>query len=193
MLLLGGSVANLIQKNSVFCKVIKSLAVVFAGTFLAVSVESSQISKEQIRGLDEQVQDIKSDVLEISTDLNQLEEKLLYPSGTQVAFFISLVADEDFQLDAVEIELNGKPVAHHIYSFKEQNALINGGVQRVYTGNARTGDHQIKVGFRGKTELGSEFNKVADYTLSKSVGPDFIEIRLVSSSIGSGDVEFIER
>jgi predicted nucleic acid-binding Zn-ribbon protein len=37
--------------------------------------------QQQMKGLDEQVQEIKSDVLDISQELSRLEEKLLYPSG----------------------------------------------------------------------------------------------------------------
>jgi hypothetical protein len=87
----------------------------------------NEISREKIKGLDEQVQEIKSDVLDIAEELNQLEEKLLYPSNTQVAVFVSLVSGETFLLDSVEIKLDGKPVAHHIYTFKELEALQKGG------------------------------------------------------------------
>jgi hypothetical protein len=52
---------------------------------LSVAASGQEISREQIKGLDEQVQEIKSDVLSIAAELNQLEEKLLYPSNTQVA------------------------------------------------------------------------------------------------------------
>src|SRR5262245_14439081 len=51
---------------------------------------AQQNDQQQMRGLDEQVQEIKSDVLGIAAELNQLEEKLLYPSGTQVAVFVAL-------------------------------------------------------------------------------------------------------
>ena len=47
---------------------------------LSVTAHGQEISREQIKGLDEQVQEIKSDVLSIAAELNQLEEKLLYPS-----------------------------------------------------------------------------------------------------------------
>src|SRR5215471_10698652 len=55
--------------------------------------------QQQMRGLDEQVQEVKSDVLSISAELNQLEEKLLYPSGTQVAIFIALAKGDQMRLD----------------------------------------------------------------------------------------------
>src|SRR5574340_524314 len=61
--------------------------------------QSKNAPKEQNKGLDEQVQDIKTDVLSIAAELNQLEEKLLYPSDTQVAIFVSVAKGEKFRLD----------------------------------------------------------------------------------------------
>jgi hypothetical protein len=58
-----------------------------------------------MQGLDEQVQEIKSDVLRIAAELSLLEERLLYPSGTQVAVFVSLAQGEAFQLDSVQIQI----------------------------------------------------------------------------------------
>src|SRR5215510_6006463 len=80
---------------------------------------AQQNNQQQMRGLDEEVQQIKSDVLGIAAELNQLEEKLLYPSGTQVAIFIALAQGDQMRLDAVRLEIDGKLVAHHIYSAKE--------------------------------------------------------------------------
>src|SRR5262249_44691189 len=79
--------------------------------------------REQMRGLDEQVQEVKSDVLSIAAELNQLEEKLLYPSNTHLAVFVSLAGGESLRLDSVRIQIDGQPAAAYIYSFKELEAL----------------------------------------------------------------------
>ena len=150
---------------------------------LSGTAYAQEISKEQIKGLDEQVQEIKSDVLSIATELNQLEEKLLYPSNTQVAVFVSLVSGETFRLDSVEIQLDGNPVAHHIYTFKELEALEKGGVQRIYTGNIRSGDHDLEVSVIGKSSGGGDFQKTNRFKVNKDVGPKIVEISLASQSI----------
>jgi len=140
-----------------------------------------------LKGLDEQVQEIKSDVLSIAAQLNQLEEKLLYPSNTQVAVFISLAGEERFRLDSVAIELDGSAVAHHIYTFKELEALQKGGVQRIYTGNIRAGAHKLQVSVMGKTSGGSDFQKTESVTVTKDVGPKIVEISLAPHRIGFKD------
>ncbi len=168
---------------------LRELVFVASFAFFAVS-SADEVSREQIKGLDEQVQDIKKDVLSISTELNLLEEKLLYPSNTEVSLFVSLSADDGFRLDSVEIVLDGKDVAHHIYSFKELEALRAGGMQRIYTGNVRTGSHEIKVGLIGQSASGNEYREVESYQLEKGVGPGFVEISLSSPGIGSEGIEF---
>jgi len=150
---------------------------------LSAAAYGEEISREQIKGLDEQVQDIKSDVLSIAAELNQLEEKLLYPSSTQVSIFVSLLSGETFRLDSVEIRLDDKPVAHHLYTFKELEALQKGGVQRIYTGNARSGDHDLEVSVIGQTGSGTDFEKSEHFRVNKDIGPRIVEISLASQSI----------
>jgi len=154
---------------------------------LSFAAYGREISREQITGLDEQIQEIKSDVLSIAVELNQLEEKLLYPSNTQVAVFVSLVSGETFRLDSVEIQLDGKPVAHHLYTFKELEALQKGGVQRIYTGNIRSGDHDLQVSVIGKSSGGADFRKTERFKVNKDVGPKIVEISMAAQSISLKD------
>lgn len=150
---------------------------------LTLPAFAQEVSKEQIKGLDEQVQEIKSDVLGIAAELNQLEEKLLYPSDTQIAVFVSMAGGEKFRLDAVEIQLGGKPVAHHLYTFKELEALRKGGVQRIYTGNIRTGEHDLQVTLTGKSEGGADLRRTESFKVDKDVGPRVVEVSLASQDI----------
>jgi hypothetical protein len=150
---------------------------------LSVAAFGQEISREQIKGLDEQVQEIKSDVLSIAAELNQLEEKLLYPSNTQVAVFVSLEKGETFRLDSVEIQLDGNPVAYHIYTFKELEALQKGGVQRIYTGNFLSGDHDMQVSASGKSIGGNDFRKTERFKINKGVGPEIVEVSLAAQNI----------
>src|SRR5512144_3399632 len=148
----------------------KGIVFGISALLLSAAAYGQEISKEQIKGLDEQVQEIKSDVLGIAAELNQLEEKLLYPSNTQVAVFLSLASGETFRLDSVEIRLDGEPVAHHLYTFKELEALRKGGVQRIYTGNVRSGAHDLQVLVLGKTEGGNDLKRSGGFKDTKDVG-----------------------
>ena len=126
-----------------------------AMVMLGFPAYAEEVSKEQIKSLDEQVQEIKADTLSIGTQMRLLEEKLLYPSSTQVAVFVSLDNAAKFRLDSIEIQLDGKPAAQHLYSTKELEALQKGGVQRIYAGNIKSGEHDLQVLLTGKTAGGS--------------------------------------
>ena len=147
--------------------------------------KAESVSKEQMQSLDEQVQEIKSDVLSIAAELSRLEEKLLYPSNTQVALFVLLAEDETFRLDSVRIQIDGELVAHHIYSFKELEALQKGGVQRIYTGNIPTGEHQLEVTVAGKLPGGSDFSGTESFGFSKDVEPKLVGITLAGKDSGA--------
>ncbi len=145
------------------------------------------ITREQVKGLDEQVQEIKGDVLAISAELNQLEEKLMYPSNTEVSVFVSMRPKDDMMLDSIEIQIDGKPVSTHIYSFKELDAIKKGGVQRVFTGNITTGTHDMEVTVMGKTSGGSDFTRTESFKVNKEVSPKIVEVALSGQGISFKD------
>ncbi len=141
---------------------------------------AGEVSREQIKGLDEQVQEIKSDTLGIAAELNRLEEKLLYPSNSQLAVFVSLAPGAKFRLDAVEIQLDGKAVAYYLYTLKELEGLQRGGVQRIYTGNVRSGDHNLQVSVIGKSSSGTEYRHSASFKVTKDVAPKLVGVTLAA-------------
>jgi hypothetical protein len=166
------------------------LGLLWVALQFAVSAGAEEVSREQIKGIDEQVQEIKKDVLSISSELKLLEEKLLYPSNTQIALFVSLPGKEKFRLDSVEVMLDGKTVAAHIYAFKELEALQAGGMQRIYTGNVQTGEHLLKVGSIGKSADGKEQRQTGEYRFKKGIGPGLVEINLAGSGEHSNGIQF---
>ncbi len=149
------------------------------------SQEEITSDQRQMRGLDEQIQEIKSDALRMSAEMSQLEEKLLYPSGTQVAIFVALAKGDTMRLDAVRLQIDGQLVAHYIYSAKELQALRKGGVQRIYVGNVPTGDHKLDVLVDGKLEGGADFSRTGEFTFRKEVKPKLVGLTLAGPRSGN--------
>ena len=137
---------------------------------------ADETARAQMKGLDEQVQEVKSDVLSIAAELNQLEEKLLYPSDTHLAVFVSMPHGETLRLDAVQIYIDGQLATHYIYSFKELDALRRGGVQRIYSGNVATGSHEIEVAVNGKLANGKDYNQTERFPFTKEIKPKLIGV-----------------
>jgi len=172
------------------CKSISKVLVVAVVLCLCSAPAWSQPEddRRQMQGLDEQIQEVKSEVLSIAEELNRLEEKLLYPSGTQVAIFIALAEGESMRLDAVRLHIDGQLVTHHLYSAKELEALRKGGVQRVYVGNVSTGTHRLEVVVDGKTVGGDDFRSTEDFEIRKEVKPKLVGLTLASPNSGAGPV-----
>ncbi len=152
-------------------------------------VAAEDLAGDNIRSLDGQVQEIKSDVLNIASELNTLEERLLFPSHTQVSLFVSIAGNDDFRLDAVQVEINGELATHHIYSFKELDALRNGGVQKIYTGNLTTGDHQLHVAMIGKLKNGKDFSESGSFSFAKGVKPKALGITIAGPGTGATAIQ----
>jgi hypothetical protein len=151
-----------------------------------------QKDQQQMRGLDEEVQEIKSDVLRITAELRQLEEKLLYPSGTQVAVFLALATGDPLRLDAVGLQIDGQPVARYVYSAKELEALRKGGVQRLYVGNVKTGEHRLDVLVEGKVQDGTDFSRKESFSFRKEVKPKLVELKLAGPDSGIAPIAIEE-
>ena len=94
---------------------------------------------------------------------------------------------DTLRLDSVRIQIDGQPVAHSIYSFKELEALQKGGVQRIYTGNVPTGDHQIEVTVAGKLDTGKEYTRTEHFAFTKGIEPKLLGVTLGSSQLQLGD------
>lgn len=156
---------------------------------LALPAAAQELAGADLRSLDGQVQEVKSDVLNIAADLRVLEERLLYPSGTQLALFVSMPDQPSFRLDSVQIAINGELATHHIYSFKELEALQKGGVQKIYTGNVTTGEHELAVTMIGKLKNGKDFSHSDNFIIAKGVKPKAVGITLAGPQLGKDSIQ----
>jgi hypothetical protein len=159
-----------------------SVLCLLAGVFAPAQAQDTY--RQQMKGLDEQVQEVKSDVLSIAAELNQLQERLLYPSDTHLAVFVALAQGTNLRLDAVQVRIDGQPAANYIYSFKELEALQKGGVQRIYTGNVTTGEHAIEISLNGKLANGKDYAYSQQFAFTKAVKPKLMGVTLAGPDSG---------
>lgn len=135
-------------------------------------------SREEFRSLDQEVQTLKKEVLDLNRDLYLLEEELLFPANSQVAFFISMDVGEYFELDSVSIKIDGKEVANYLYTVREADALIRGGVHRVHMANLKTGDHELIAIFTGKGPHVRDYRRGATLNFKKGIGAKYVELEI---------------
>ena len=154
---------------------------VAADTVAATAVagaSSEPVATQQFRSLDEDVQSLKQEVLALNRDLFLLEEELLFPANSQVAFFISMDVGEFFELDSVNLKIDGKEVANYLYTEREVGALLRGGVHRVHMGNLKVGEHELVAVFTGRGPHVRDYRRGATMTFDKGIGAKYLELEI---------------
>lgn len=130
------------------------------------------------RALDQQIQDLKKDVIDLNRDLFVLEEELLFPANTQVAVFVSMDVGDFFALDSISLKIDNREVGNYLYTPREVGALIKGGVQRLYVGNLKAGGHELVALFNGKGPNDRYYRRGANLKFEKGVGAKYLELKI---------------
>jgi len=155
-----------------------SLLILILG-FFAASVNASEDADET---LESGIEALKKEVLSLNRDLFILEEDLLFPANTQFSIFLSMNAGQLFTLDSVQLRIDDKNVANHLYTERELAALERGGVQRLYIGNLASGEHEIVAVFTGVGPSGRDYRRGKTIVVDKTTEPQFVEFTIVDDT-----------
>jgi hypothetical protein len=153
-------------------------AAIFGGKPATSDSGDSAPSASDTRALDEETQALKKDVVDLNRDLFVLEEELLFPANTQVAVFLSMDVGEFFALDSVTLKIDQKEVANYLYTPREVDALLKGGVHRLYVGNLKVGGHELVAFFSGKGPNNRDYRRGATIKFEKGIGAKYLELKI---------------
>lgn len=161
---------------------IKTLAVI-----VLLSASSFNMAQETEQGdsdseLAIQLEQLKSEVLQLNRELFILEEDLLFPASTQVALFVSVDTGKFLTLDSVEVKINDKNVAGFLYTERQRIALEQGGIQKLYVGNLKLGEYHLTAIFTGMDPEGRMVKRAAEYQFEKDDESLMIELKLVDNT-----------
>ena len=140
--------------------------------------EAEAKGEANTRGLDQDIQGLKKDVVDLNKDLFVLEEELLFPANTQVAVFLSMDVGTFFSLDSVQLKIDQKEVINYLYTQRERDSLLKGGVQRLYLGNLKVGQHELVAFFNGKGPNDRDYKRGASIRFEKGVGAKYLELKI---------------
>jgi hypothetical protein len=120
--------------------------------------------------------------VDLNRDLFMLEEDLLFPASTQVAVFVSMDVGTFFALDSVQLKVDDKEVANYLYTEREQEALKRGGVQRLWLGNMKAGNHEVTAFFTGQGPHARDYKRGTTLVVEKGVGAKYVELRITDKA-----------
>ncbi len=130
------------------------------------------------RGLDQEVQGLKKDVVDLNRELFVVEEERLFPANTQVAVFLSMDVGDFFALDSVTLKIDQKEVINYLYTPREVEALLKGGVHRLYLGNLKVGKHELVAFFSGTGPNDRDYKRGATLKFEKGIGAKYLELKI---------------
>src|SRR6202049_912053 len=144
----------------------------------AVTAPGATAAPDDFKTLDQEVQGLKKDVIDLNKDLFVLEEELLFPANTQVALYVSMDVGSFFALDSVTVKIDNKEVKNYLYTAREADALLKGGVQQIYLGNLKVGKHELVAFFTGKGPVDRAYKRGATIIFDKGVGAKYLELKI---------------
>jgi hypothetical protein len=144
----------------------------------APAIAAPDAPPPELKTLDQEVQGLKKDVVDLNKDLFVLQEELLFPANTQVALYISMDVGTFFALDSVTVKIDNKEVKNYLYTAREADALLKGGVQQIYLGNLKVGKHELVAFFTGKGPVERDYRRGATINFDKGVGAKYLELKI---------------
>jgi hypothetical protein len=144
----------------------------------ADAAPGAEAPASDFKTLDQEVQGMKKDVIDLNKDLFVLQEELLFPANTQVAVYVSMDVGTFFALDSVTLKIDNKEVKNYLYTAREAQALLKGGVQEIYLGNLKVGKHELVAFFTGKGPVERDYKRGATITFEKGVGAKYLELKI---------------
>ena len=144
----------------------------------AAAPAANDTPPSDFKTLDQEVQGLKKNVVDLNKDLFVLEEELLFPANTQVALYVSMDVGAFFALDSVTVKIDNKEVKNYLYTAREADALLKGGVQQLYLGNLKVGKHELVAFFTGRGPVERDYKRGATITFDKGVGAKYLELKI---------------
>ncbi len=150
----------------------------FLSVFMLWLVSSTAISADPNTPIADSLEDLKKQVLSINRELFILEEDLLFPASTQVAFFVSVDVGHFFKLDSIKLKVDGEWITQYLYTARELDALRRGAVQRLHVDNFTTGEHEVVAVVIGYGPEKREYKLAVSDTFEKDTDAKLLEIQI---------------
>jgi len=78
----------------------------------------------------------------------------------------------------VTVKIDNKEVKNYLYTAREADALLKGGVQQIYLGNLKVGKHELVAFFTGKGPVDRAYKRGATIMFDKGVGAKYLELKI---------------
>ncbi|HEY4714085.1 MAG TPA: hypothetical protein VIH30_07610 [Aquirhabdus sp.] len=133
------------------------------------------------------LQDAKSDVLQLDRDLAHLKQRLLLPQRTVLLF--GLTPKSKLTVNSVQISLDGSPLPVRRYDQLALDALLKGGYDTMMDANLKVGAHVLEI-----TVLQNNREKITQrIEFTKTVAKNILGVQLIERpGVGEMPLKLVE-
>ena len=147
--------------------------------FLSAASSAAELPlAKEYQSLDQRIQSIKSGVLALEQDLSMLNKDTQSFSGNPLVVYLSTDIDEIFELQAIELELNGTFLLRKEMTSNVLLPLQHGGAQQIFEKDLAQGDYELKATLFGKVGKGRPYQTPVTVSFLKEKRPKIIELRV---------------
>lgn len=133
---------------------------------------------ENSQRLDAATERLLNEVLLLGGEMAVLAERRSLSENAQLLVLVSVEPSAFFQLNAVELKLDGKAAAYHQYSPDELQAMQRGGAYRLFWDDVRPGRHELTASVFGRLPKDPDFQRQSSHTFISGTGHRVVEIRV---------------
>lgn len=130
--------------------------------------------------LDADVEKILDDVVTLGAEMAVLEQARELSPQTQLLVLVSIDPSAFFQMDAVQLQIDGQTASFHQYTDEELKALSQGGSHRLFWANVPAGRHQLTALLMGRVPKDPDFQREAALMIVSGMGRRVIELRVAT-------------
>jgi hypothetical protein len=135
---------------------------------------------ERFAQLDAATEQVLNEVAALGAQMAVLEEARQRPPKTQLMVLVSVEPSPLFQLQTVQLKIDGNGTAFHQYTQTELAALQRGGSHRLFWDSLPAGRHSLTVSMMGRMSKGPDFQRESTMNIISGVGRRVVELRLSS-------------
>lgn len=133
---------------------------------------------ENSQRLDAKAEGLLNEVLLLGGEMAVLAERRSMSENAQLLVLVSVEPSAFFELNAVQLKLDGKDAAYHQYAPEELQALQRGGAFRLFWDDVKAGKHELAASLFGKLPRDPDFQRHATLSFISGTGHRVVEIHV---------------
>lgn len=128
--------------------------------------------------LDAGVEEVLNEVVTLGVDIAVLQEARASSPGNQLWVLVSLDANDAFQLETVQLQIDGRTVVSHQFSDAERQILALGGSHRLLIDGVSASRHRLTATLFGWMSGEPGFQREASLVIVSDVARQMVELRI---------------